>query len=251
MKKFYFVFWLSLVVSNLAAQSKKEVIETLTFKIDSLNNVLSSLRIESNSEIESKEEEIVALSSEIAKLKSETLQQEFFIDSLKQMNLELVDRIQIANGQIKMLNDSISELKKVITSDKVLVSGRVANAFDKVKSKWSYFMNAYSVEECVILDSLNRICDDERCVSFLLTNNFLIVSYEVKEVAECDTQIINLDSGKEVLNEGENNIYVEVYDKENHILLISSQGYDNNGHFWQEGTFNLGDNSIFLGRKSY
>jgi TolA-binding protein len=114
MKKFYLVLFFSLVLSNLAAQSKKEVIETLTSNIDSLNIIISRLRLRHITELESKESRISTLRAEIVQLESEKLLHENYIDSLQKLNLELLDKNQIANSQILVLNDSLFALKKGI-----------------------------------------------------------------------------------------------------------------------------------------
>jgi hypothetical protein len=40
-------------------------------------------------------------------------------------------------------------------------------------------------------------------------------------------------------------------DKENSILKISSEGYDNNGRYWQSGTWSFKEKIIKLGKKEY
>jgi hypothetical protein len=251
MKKFYLVLLLSLVLSNLAAQSKKEVIETLTFNIDSLNIVISKLRLGYITELESKESRISALKAEIVQLESDKLLYENYIDSLQKLNLELLDKNQLANSQILVLNDSLSALKKATNHESIVISDNIIQALDKVKSEWSYFMNDFGGERYLLLDSLNKICDDDRCVSFLLTDSFLIVSYRVLEVTELGTQIIELSSNLELLKEEMDGTYVEEYDKQKKILVISHEGYDSNGHFWQEGSCNLEKKTVFLGKKTY
>lgn len=251
MKKFYLVLLLSLVLSNLAAQSKKEVIETLTFNIDSLNIVISKLKQGHSAELETNETQIESLRASLVRLETDKLQQDSRLDSLQKLNMALSLENQIALSQISVLSDSLFVLKKRTSDKSMVLSENLTQALGKVKSEWSYFMDDFSVENCLLLDSLNKICNEDRCISFLLTESFLVVSYRVKEVAELGTQIIELSSNQELLKEKKNSIYVEGYDKKNKVLLISSEGYDDNGHFWQKGTWDSKTKALLLGSKEH
>ena len=121
----------------------------------------------------------------------------------------------------------------------------------KVKSKWNYFMDDFSDVKYLVRDSLNKICNDDRCVSFLLTDGFLVATYKVNTLVEFDTQIIDLISNQNIIGSIKNKIYVESFDKEKNILIISSEGYDENGRYWQNGTWDFENKKLNLMTKEY
>ncbi len=130
-------------------------------------------------------------------------------------------------------------------------TANVKAGLKKVKTKWDYFMDEFADVKYIANDSLNKICNDERCVSFLLTNSFLVVTYRVNEVVEFDTQIIDLISNQDLLSSSKSKIYVEGFNKEKNILIISSEGYDSNGRFFRNGTWSFKDKTVKLGKKEY
>ena len=127
----------------------------------------------------------------------------------------------------------------------------VKAGLSKVKSKWDYFMDEFADVKYIVKDSLNKICNEERCVSFLLSNGFLVATYRVNEVVEFDSQIIDLNSNQDLLRSSKIKIYVEGFVKERNILLISSEGYDSKGRYWQNGTWSSNEKTIKLGKKEY
>lgn len=127
---------------------------------------------------------------------------------------------------------------------------KIPNALAKINQKWDYFFKEFSDKKYLIKDSIINKCNDERCVMFLLTDNYLIVSYKLKEVTEFDTQIIDFNSNEDILGSVKDHLSLDGYDKEKNILQISTEGYDKKGRFFQTGQWDISNRSLKLNIKS-
>ena len=58
-------------------------------------------------------------------------------------------------------------------------------------------------------------------------------------------------SNQNIIGSIKNKIYVESFDKEKNILIISSEGYDENGRYWQNGTWDFENKKLNLMTKEY
>ena len=97
MKKLITVFLLLICVSISFSQSKKQQIETLTYKLDSINSVL--LRsIDDNRELNSNK---IALESKISLLKKENAAKDEEIESLKVYNKSLSTELNLKSDSLK------------------------------------------------------------------------------------------------------------------------------------------------------
>jgi hypothetical protein len=240
-----------LCTSSAFGQSKKEIIETLNIRIDSLNMEIKKRDIKHEQEVISNSKYNETLLSQIRKHENDIQLSKILIDSIQNINNQLSENNLKLRKKLVTLKDSISKLISNNLSSIDIEKANVAAGLSKVKSKWDYFMAEFADVKYIIKDSLNEICNDERCVSFLLTNSFLVVTYRINEVVEFDTQIIDLNSNQDLLSSSKSKIYVEGFDKEKNILQISSEGYDSSGRYWQYGTWSFNEKTIKLGKKEY
>ncbi len=242
------LFTIILFTSNIFGQSKKEIIESLSIRIDSLNMEIKKRDVKYDQELINNNNSIESLSTKIKKLEIniQTVKLEF--DSLLNTNNYLKENIDKLQIELVILKDSINKLNNKLSVNENI---NLSAGFRKVKSKWEYFMTDFADEKYIVKDSLNKICNDERCVSFLLIDKFLIVSYKINETIEFDTQIIDLISNQDLLSTSKIKIYLEGFDKIKNILLISSEGYDSNGRYWQNGTWSLNEKILKIGKKEY
>jgi hypothetical protein len=240
-----------LCTSSAFGQSKKEIIETLNIRIDSLNMEIKKRDIKHEQEVISNSKYNETLLSQIRKHENDIQLSKILIDSIQNINNQLIENNLKLRKELVTLKDSISKLISNNLSSIDIEKANVAAGLSKVKSKWDYFMAEFADVKYIIKDSLNKICNDDRCVSFLLTNSFLVVTYRINEVVEFDTQIIDLNSNQDLLSSSKSKIYVEGFDKEKNILQISSEGYDSSGRYWQYGTWSFNEKTIKLGKKEY
>jgi hypothetical protein len=70
-------------------------------------------------------------------------------------------------------------------------------------------------------------------------------------VAFMGTHIIDLNTGKDILNENNSYFYVNGFEKEKSILKIDTNGLDNKGRYWKYGTYNLKTKICQFGKKEY
>ena len=257
MKKTILLFTFLLFSLNIIAQSKKEIIETLKIRIDSLHAEIK------NRDINFEKAQALANSNKEAMLKSiSKLEQDITLlkgqlDVAQKNNDKLLENNMQLNNRVAVLKDSISFLQNNLAAIQSLSSDndfdrKVQAAFDKIKNK-EYTNNMFdsiSVEKDIIKDSFNEICDDG-CVSFVLTEQILVMSYNVNGTAFMGTHIIDLNTGKDILNENNSYFYVNGFEKEKSILKIDTNGLDNNGRYWKYGTYNLKTKVCQFGKKEY
>jgi hypothetical protein len=251
MKNTILLLTLIISTSSVIAQSKKEIIEILSTRIDSLNTEIKKRDLKHEQEVISYSKNNQTLLSQIKKHEDDLKSVKRDLDSIQKINNQLDENNLNLLNEFGILKDSIFILQSKISLVSDNKTDNVAAGLRKVKSRWEYFMDEFADIKYIVKDSLNKICNDERCVSFLLTNGFLVVAYRINEVVEFDTQIIDLVSNQDLLSTSNGKIYVEDFDKEKNILIISSEGYDNNGRYWQQGTWSFNEKTVKLGKKEY
>lgn len=237
--------------SNIIAQSNKEIIQILNTRIDSLNLEVKKRDVQYEQEVIANSNHKETLSSQIRKQDNDIRSGKIAIDSLQNINVQLIENNLNLHRELGILKDSITFLYSKLSSASNNETDDVVKGLSKVKFKWDYFMGEFADVKYIFKDSLNKICNDERCVSFLMTSGFLVVTYRIIDVVEFDTQIIDLNSNIDLLSTSQSKIYVEDFDKENNTLIISSEGYDGNGRYWQFGTWNFNEKTVILGEKEY
>ena len=257
MKK-HFLFTFLFLSLSLIAQSKKEVIQTLKTQIDSLNLEITNRdsKFEKEQATSNSNKELMLLN--ISKLENNILILNAKIDSTKKNNEQLQENITQLKSKLLVLSDSIVILKKEnkLASNLSLSSSddfnkKVKDAFEYIvtESGMDYFFDNISVEKDIIKDSYNQVCSN-KCLSFVLTKQFLVVSYS-EAMSSIGTYIIDLNSEKIILTKNNSySFYVEGFDKEKNILKIFGSGYDNN-QYTKNGTYNLKTRIIQWGKKEY
>ncbi len=264
MKKTVILFALLLLNLNLFAQSKKEIIQTLNIRIDSLKLEITNrdIKFEKEQATSNSHKELMLLN--ISKLENTIVYLKAQIDSANKNNVQLQETINQLNSKLLINNDSIVILKKEISglnnklaqnlnqSSNDDFNKKLKAAFEKIKNN-EYTNNMFdnlSVEKDIIKDSYNEICD-EGCVSVLLTDKTLVMSYRAEGFQ--GTFIIDLNTGKDVLENQNSSIYVSDYDKVKGVLKIETDGLDNSGRgrYFRKGTFDLKTKILQLGKKEY
>ena len=139
MKKLITVSLLLICVSISFSQSKKQQIETLTYKLDSINSVL--LRsIDDNRELNSNK---IVLESKIRSLKNENVSKNDEINSLH-------DEINLKNERIVDLTKEVKSLEQdyqLVVADLILKSDSLDSIILKLDSirfcRINYFLNVF------------------------------------------------------------------------------------------------------------
>jgi hypothetical protein len=248
-KIFLLIFIIS--SSNVIAQSKKKIIEILNTRIDSLNIEIINRDVKNEQEAISFRNNNQTLISQIKKYEDNLKSVKLDFDSIQKINIQLNENNLNLRKELGNLKDSIYILQSKRSSINDNETVNIEAALRKIKNKWAYFMEEFTDLKYIIKDSLNEICNDERCVSFLLTNGFLVATYRINEVVEFDTQIIDLTSNQDILSSSKIKINVYGFDKRKNVLLVSNEDYDNNGRFWRYGTWGFKDKTLKLGKKEY
>jgi hypothetical protein len=93
--------------------------------------------------------------------------------------------------------------------------------------------------------------DEHRRASLLITNGFLVASYQVTFGAEEMTRIIDLNSKKDLLENAVNTFYVYGFDSKKQILMLEDSGYYDNGRFWRDGQWSFINRTAEFGEKTY
>lgn len=253
------LFTFLLLNLNLFAQSKKEIIQTLTTRIDSLKLEITNRDIKFEKEQASSNSNKELMLLNISKLENNILVLNANIDSTKKNNEQLQENITQLKSKLLVLNDSIVILKKEnkLASNLSLSSSddfnkKVKAAFEKIK-KGEYNNNMFdnlSIEKDIIKDSYKEI-NDEGFVSVVLTDKVLVMSYMIDGTHQ--TYIIDLNTGKDLLENQNSSIYVSDYDKEKGVLKIETNGLDNSGQgrYFRKGTYDLKTKILQLGKKEY
>ena len=253
------LFTFLLLNLNLFAQSKKEIIQTLTTRIDSLKLEITNRDIKFEKEQASSNSNKELMLLNISKLENNILVLNAKIDSTKKNNEQLQENITQLKSKLLVLNDSIVILKKEnkLASNLSLSSSddfkiKIKAAFEKIKNDeyTNNLFDNFSVEQDIIKDSFKEICDDG-CASVILTDKVLVMSYRVNGAASMRTYIIDLNTEKDIFSENNSYVYVSGFDKEKSVLKIETDGLDNIGRYFKSGTYNLKTKIFQLGKKEY
>lgn len=114
-----------------------------------------------------------------------------------------------------------------------------------------FFMGNFPADTDIFQDSLIEICDENRCACILLTNGFLVASFQIGFGNDCGTKIIDLKTKENVLVSSLESFYVKGFDKDLKRLKIETSGYDDNGRYWRTGTWGFLNRKAELGAKEY
>ncbi len=259
MKKTFLLFTFLLLSLNIVAQSKKEIIETLKIRIDSLHSEIKNRDINfekaqaaANSNKEAMLKSISKLEQDITLLKGQLDVAQKNNDKLLENNMQLNNRLAVLKDSITFLQNNLAA-KASLSSDSDF-DKKVKAAFDKIKKNMTSesptdFFDNISVENDIIKNTYNEICN-YLCVSFVSTEQFLVMSY-LGRGADFGTSIIDLNSGNDILTENKSAFYVKGFDKEKSVLKIETSGFDDNGRYTQNGSYNLKTKICQLGKKEY
>jgi hypothetical protein len=100
-------------------------------------------------------------------------------------------------------------------------------------------------------DDISEICNDDYCLSFLRTPDYIVTSYRMRFGTGTKTSIIVLSSGLEFLDDTkERNFYLESYSSIGRIIGVSNSGYDDDGRYFRQGTFRFSDSKLTYNEKS-
>ena len=153
MKKLITVFLLLISVSISFSQSKKKQIETLTYKLDSINSVI--LRAIEDKEKLSKTK--LDLESKTSLLKKENAEKNEEIESLKVYNqslsAELQDSLELLNkfrDTIAKKNSELVDLKNISITENSKLDGSIASFIKGFKFTNSLFEKEKSWQEILI-----------------------------------------------------------------------------------------------------
>ena len=234
--------------SSVIAQSKKEIIEILNTRIDSLNIEIKKRDVRYEQEAISHSKNNQTLTSQIKDLEDNLKSAKMDFDSLQRINNQLNENHLKLQNQLGILNDSIAKLNREILNS----SGNdiINNLLSKIKSEY-FFMDDFPEQNKLVIDSLFKKCDDDRCAYILLTNGFLVASYVMGFGNDFGTMIIDLKSKKDLMSDEKNGFYVDGFDKDKNTLIIGTSGYDNNGRYWRVGTWSFNEKIVKLGKKEY
>jgi hypothetical protein len=248
MKNTILLLILIIFTSSVIAQSKKEIIEILSTRIDSLNTEMKKRDFKYEQEVISNIKNNQILLSQIEKHEDDLKSAKMDFDSLQRINNQLNENNLKLLKELGILNDSIAKLNREILSS----SGNdtINNLLSKIKSEY-FFMNDFPEQNKLVRDSLFEKCDDDRCAYILLTNGFLVASYVMNFGNDFGTMIIDLKSKKDLMSDEKNQFSVDGFDKNKNTLIIGTSGYDNNGRYWRVGTWSFNEKIVKLGKKEY
>ena len=237
-----------LCTSGAFGQSKKEKIETLNIRIDSLNMEIKKRDIKYEQGVISNSRHNETLLSQIRKHENDIQSANIVIDSIQKSNNQLYENNLKLQKVVTILNDSISKLNRDIVSSSE--NETINILLNKIRSEY-FFMDDFPDQNKVVRDSLLKKCDEDRCAYILLTNEFLVASYVMGFGNDFGTMIIDLKSKKDLMSDAKNGFYVDGFDKDKNTLIIGTSGYDNNGRYWRVGTWSFNEKIARLGKKEY
>ena len=187
--------------SSVIAQSKKEIIEILNTRIDSLNIEIKKRDVRYEQEAISYSKNNQTLTSQIKDLEDNLKSAKMDFDSLQRINNHLNENHLKLQNQLGILNDSIAKLNREILNS----SGNdiINNLLSKIKSEY-FFMDDFPEQNKLVIDSLFKKCDDDRCAYILLTNKGLSTDNLVKEFKNRH----GIDFNEELLERVKNRLYI-------------------------------------------
>ena len=142
MKKLITVFLLLICVSISFSQSKKQQIETLTYKLDSINSVL----LRSIDDNEKLSDTKLVLESKVSLLKNENSSKDSKISLLKNENASKNGEISLKNEKIESLTKEVKSLEQdyqLVVADLILKS----DSLDSISLKLDSIINVDNTSE--------------------------------------------------------------------------------------------------------
>ena len=126
----------------------------------------------------------------------------------------------------------------------------IPNLINKLQLEF-FYMDDFFDKSQLIADSVFVIKDENRYASLLITNGFLVASYQMTFGADEGTIIIDLNSKKDLLEKAVNTFYVYDFDSKKQTLFLEDSGYDDNGRFWRAGQWSFLNRKAEFGKKTY
>lgn len=249
------------------AQSKKEIIAILNSKIDSFKIEIKNRDIKFDKEVEIFNSNRQNMLFNISKLESELITIKNQQENIKKEYNNLLEENSKLKNNINNLMDSILIIKKenfklsgveIATSRPINTienfNKKVEEVFEKIKNDENSYnrFDRYTVDKDVVKNFFNQICieDEDECVSFVLTDEYLVMSNRVANLDE-RTFIINLNTGINILEDKSSFFYVNDYDKQKGLLKVGTTGLDTKGRYWKNGTYDLKNQILQFGKKEY
>ena len=272
MKAYNYLFLLIFSPLILVAQSKKEEIVILNNRIDSLTTVFNlekkSLQEELNKTKEDFKTEKNQLQVEAKTLTNNLNQTKAELDKLKQ-SLALVESQSnqlklnktkdslILTQEINRLKEATKKLSDSLQFNKVEFSNWVernlsmkipkiepifkinTNLSSEITNelKEDFWLGTYSLNEIKINENgvhLN-LSDDDYSKYLFINSEFLIVSYHLSAGSDGNSIFINMKNMTSKFLEG---YFIKSFESEN-IVNVEKDYYDNKGHVWETGTYDL------------
>jgi hypothetical protein len=272
MKAYNFLFLLIFSPLVLVAQSKKEEIALLNNRIDSLTTVFNlekkSLQEDLSKTKEDFKTEKNKLQDEAKTLANNLNQTKTELDKLKQSltilesqsnqlklgktkdSLALTQEINRLKEATKKLSDSL-QLNKVEFSNWVErnLSMKIPKIepFFKINTNLSseitnelkedFWLGTYSLNEIKINENgvHFNLSDDDYSKYLFINSEFLIVSYHLTAGSDGNSIFINMKNMTSKFLEG---YFIKSFESEN-IVNVEKDYYDNKGHVWETGTYDL------------
>ena len=155
-------------------------------------------------------------------------------------------------GKWKWEGDKLAkELEKPALSQKVNVKKNnpkltksISISLNKIKSTWPYQLDNLNNEKLINDSGLTEFRNENVCVNYIVLENCMIASYRTNNASDFGTQIITFNNFSNILENSPSTFFVEDVDIGKRKLLISREGYDKDGHWWQKGTYNLISNEV-------
>lgn len=272
MKAYNFLFLLIFSPLVLVAQSKKEEIVLLNNRIDSLTTVfnlekkslqeeLSKTKEDFKTEKNQLQDEAKALTNNLNQTKTELDKLKLSLTLLESQSnqlklgktkdsLALTQEINRLKEATKKLSDSL-QLNKVEFSNwvernlsmkipKIEPSFKInANLSSEITNelKEDYWLGTYSLNEIKINENgvHFNLSDDDYSKYMFINSEFLIVSYHLTAGSDGNSIFINMKNMTSKFLEG---YFIKSFESEN-IVNVEKDYYDNKGHVWETGTYDL------------
>jgi hypothetical protein len=238
----------------IQAQTKREQIDKLSFSADSLQRVIDSLVVDAEKQKASRNAEVAMLNAQIADCERQKNENQKEINALENANSKLRSENTKLNFDLIALRDSLSISKQMLGNAIQERSCLVNAAYQMVIDRWGYFLGDFG--DLVSLNNLKKndlttFSNEDRIVNFILTDSHLMASYRINGVSESESIIIRISDGKNAVNEGEKNLFIESFNLDLGKVKMEMEGQDANGHYWRSGTFDMKSDVLQLEAKHY
>jgi hypothetical protein len=263
MKVSNFLFLLIFSPLILVAQSKKEEIVLLNNRIEnkSLQDELNKTKEEFKSENNKLQDESKALTNNLnlTQIELDKLKQSLVLleSQSNQIKLNKTKDSLILTKEITRLNEANKKLSDSLQLNKVEFSNWVernlsmkipkiepffkidTNLISEIKNelKEDFWLGTYTINEIKIkANGVHfNLSDDDYSKYLFMNSEFLIVSYHLTAGDDGNSIFINLKTMTPKLLEG---YFIKSFESE-HIVSVEKDYYDNKGHVWETGTYDL------------